>query len=162
MQVNFKLARIEINGKPVLVDRKKLDDAPKAFRSAVKKIKALEKADLSKGFALTTPEKLSPVILGSATDFANWVGTKLADGKFNLEESIATLPEPFSSGLKTVTNTELIIYSAALFYTGDTGKPETKDKMYGELVIGFQVPDEFMDKFPLRLREIVIQVNNLS
>jgi hypothetical protein len=70
------------------------------------------------------------------------------------------LPDPFKSGLAALTNTDLVVYSAALFYTGDTGKPETKNKMYGELVIGFQVPKDFMTDFPLRLREIVIQVNN--
>lgn len=160
MSVNFKFALVEINGKPVLVDRKALEDAAKSLRDAIEKITALKEADLSNSFALETPEGMSPVILGSANDFANWISKTMAGGQFDLSASIATLPDPFKTGLKALTNTDLVIYSAALFYTGDTKKPETKNKMYGELVIGFQVPNDFMVDFPLRLREIVIMVHN--
>jgi hypothetical protein len=160
MSVNFKFALVEINGKPVLVDRKALDDAAKSLRDAIEKITVLKDAVLTNGFALQTPEGMSPVTLGSANDFSVWVSNRLAGGSFNLKASIETLPDPFKSGLAALTNTDLVVYSAALFYTGDTGKPETKNKMYGELVIGFQVPKDFMTDFPLRLREIVIQVNN--
>lgn len=160
MSVNFKFALVEINGKPVLVDRLALKDAAKSLQDAIAKIAALKEANLTNGFALQTPEGMSPVILGSATDFANWISQTMAGGQFDLKTSIAGLPDPFKSGLAALTNTDLVIYSAALFYTGDTKKPETKNKMYGELVIGFQVPKDFMTDFPLRLREIVIQVHN--
>lgn len=160
MPVNFRYAMIEINGKPVLVDRKAIADASRTIRDAVAKISDLKDAVLTNGFALQTPEGMSPVTLGSATDFANWVSKHLAGGSFSLTDSIAALPDPFKSGLSALASTDLIIYSAALFYTGDTGKPATKNKMYGELVIGFFVPATFMQDFPVRLREIVIQVNN--
>jgi len=161
MSVNFKFALVEINGKPVLVDRKAIEDATKSLRDAIAKISDLKDAVLTNGFALETPEGMSPVILGSANDFAKWVSNNLAGGSFDLSASIATLPDPFKTGLKLLTETELVIYSAALFYTGDTGVPKTKNKLYGELVIGFQIPEGAMKAdFPLKLREIVIQVNN--
>jgi hypothetical protein len=164
MPVNFKYAMVAINGKPVLVDQKKFDDASKALREALLKIDGLTAAVLQNGFALQTPEGMKPVILGSANDFAKWVSDKMAGGQFKLAESIGTLPEPFKTGLATLTNTDLVIYSAALFYTGDTGPSEKaavqKNKLYGELVIGFQVPESFMNDFPIALREIVIAVNN--
>ena len=162
MPVSFKYAMIEINGKPVLVDQKKFDDASKALKDAVSKVEGLTTDLLKKGFALQTPEGMKPVNLGSATDFSGWV-TKRMNSDFNLTTSIGGLPEPFKSGLQTLADTDLVVYSAALFYTGDTGSaapPETKNKLYGELVIGFQVPDSFMKDFPLALREIVIAVNN--
>ena len=161
MSVNFKYALVEINAKPVLVDRLALEDAAKSLRDAIAKIAALKDKDLTNGFALQTPEGMSPVTLGSANDFANWVSANLAGGSFDLSASIATLPDPFKTGLRLLTETELVIYSAALFYTGDTKDAATKNKMYGELVIGFQIPEGAMKAdFPLKLREIVIQVHN--
>jgi hypothetical protein len=159
MPVSFKYAMVAINGKPVLVDQKKIDEASKALRDAVSKIDGLTTELLKKGFALQTPEGMKPVILGSANDFSVWIAAKM-ESTFSLSTSIAGLPEPFKSGLELLTNTDLIIYSASLFYTGDTGATQTKNKLYGELVIGFQVPDTFMKDFPLALREIVIAVNN--
>jgi hypothetical protein len=159
MPVSFKYAMVAINGKPVLVDQKKIDEASKALRDAVSKIDGLTTELLKKGFALQTPEGMKPVNLGSANDFSVWIAAKM-ESTFSLSTSIAGLPEPFKSGLELLTNTDLIIYSASLFYTGDTGATATKNKLYGELVIGFQVPDTFMKDFPLALREVVIAVNN--
>jgi hypothetical protein len=158
MSVSFKYAMVEISGKPVLVDQKKFDDASKALRDAVTKINGLTTELLQNGFALQTPEGMKPVNLGSANDFSNWV-TKKMNSTFSLADSINGLPDPFKGGLKALTSTDLVIYSAALFYTGETGGEATKNKLYGEMVIGFQVPDGFMD-FPVALREIVIAVNN--
>ena len=163
MSVYFQFALVEINGKPVLVDRKALDDAAKSLRDAIARLKEKEPwkdVNLANGFALQTPEGMTPVTLGSATDFANWVSKNMAGGEFDLTKTIATLPEPFKTGLSGLARTDLVIYSAALFYTGDTKVEATKNKMYGELVIGFQVPNDLMTTFPLRLREIVIQINN--
>jgi len=162
MSVSFRYALIEISGKPVLVDQKKIDEAAKALKDAVTKIEGLTTELLKKGFALQTPEGMKPVNLGSANAFSVWVSARM-NSTFNLAESISTLPEPFKGGLKLLTNTDIVIYSAALFYTGDTGDGPAaalKNKLYGELVIGFQVPDSFMKDFPLALREIVIAVNN--
>lgn|GEM_PF-7032880 len=159
MPVSFKYAMVEINGKPVLVDQKKIDDASKALKDAVTKIQGLTTNVLKNGFALQTPEGMNPVNLGSANDFSLWVG-KTMNSDFKLKDSIAGLPEPFKGGLSALINTDLIIYSAALFYTGVTDDEKTSKKLYGELVIGFKVPDDFMKDFPLALREIVIAVNN--
>ena len=159
MSVSFKYALIEINGKPVLVDQKKIDDAAKSLKDALTKIQGLTNDVLQKGFALQTPEGMAPVTLGSASDFSNWVTAKM-NSTFKLTDSIATLPDPFKSGLTALVETDLVIYSASLFYTGDTGNDATKNKLYGELIIGFEIPDTFMQDFPLRLREIVIVVNN--
>ena len=157
--VAFKYAMVEINKKDVLVERKKFDEASKPLKKALKKITALAD-DLKIGFALETPEGMSPLHLGTAADFTNWVSEKMK-ADFKLEESIKGLPEPFSGGLKTLVNTELVIYSASLFYTGETKKPETEKRLYGELVIGFQIPEWIIVKdFPVVLREIVIAVNN--
>ncbi len=159
MAVSFKYALVEINKKPVLVDRKKYDDATKELKEALIEIEGLTEAILKKGFALETPEGMSPLHLGTANDFSDWVAAKM-NSTFSLKTSIATLPDPFKSGLEALVDTELVIYSAALFYTGATGDDKTKNKLYGELVIGFQVPETFMKDFPLALREIVIAVNN--
>jgi hypothetical protein len=154
---------VAINGKPILVDQKKINEASKALKDAVSKIDGLTTDLMQKGFALQTPEGMKPVNLGSANDFAGWVSDRMKS-TFSLSTSIESLPEPFKGGLSTLTNTDLIIYSASLFYTGDTGTTgkagELKNKLYGELVIGFQVPETFMKDFPLALREIVIAVNN--
>src|SRR5687767_8875924 len=124
MPVNFKYAMVEINGKPVLVDQKTFDVASKALKDGLARVTELTKELRAKGFALETPEGMSPVTLGSANDFANWVSANLDGGKFNLSDSIGALPEPFKSGLSALTNTKLVIYSAALFYY----TVETKDK----------------------------------
>jgi len=156
MAVSFKYALIEINKKPVLVDKKKFDEAPEDLQKALKKIDGLT---TDQGFALQTPEGMSPVHLGTANDFSDWVRTKM-NSTFSLKDSIGTLPDPFKSGLTALVDTELVIYSAVLFYTGMTTKTELQKKLYGELVIGFQVPKTFMQDFPMALREIVIGVNN--
>ena len=159
MAVEFKYALVEINKKPVLVDRKKFDDAATALKDALLKVEGLTADALKNGFAMETPEGMSPLQLGTAIDFSDWVAKKM-NSTFSLKTSIESLPEPFKGGLSTLANTELIIYSAVLFYTGETGKPETAKKLYGELVIGFRVPATFMQEFPLALREVVIAVNN--
>ena len=159
MSVEFKYALVEINKKPVLVDKKAIDEASAALKLAVAKVEGLTAELLKKGFALETPEGMSPVVLGTANDFSVWVNAKM-NSDFNLKDSIATLPDPFKSGLIALVDTELVIYSAALFYTGETGAPATAKKLYGELVIGFRVPETFMQDFPLALREIVIAINN--
>ncbi|MBC8031870.1 MAG: hypothetical protein H7Z16_17440 [Pyrinomonadaceae bacterium] len=162
MSVSFKYAMVEISGKPVLVDQKKIGEAAKALRDALTKIEGLTNEVLQKGFALQTPEGMKPVNLGSANDFSAWVAGTMKS-TFDLTESIGKLPEPFKTGLGTLAATDIVIYSAVLFYTGDTGTGPAaamKNKLYGELVIGFQVPDTFMKDFPVALREIVIAVNN--
>jgi hypothetical protein len=159
MAVEFKYALVEINKKPVLVDKKKIDDAPDALKTALAKIDGLTTEALQHGFALETPEGMSPLVLGTANDFSVWVTAKM-NSTFNLKASIGTLPDPFKSGLNAMIDTELVIYSAVLFYTGETGKPETAKKLYGELVIGFKIPETLMKDFPLALREIVIAINN--
>jgi hypothetical protein len=152
---------VEINGKPVLVDQKTISDAAASLRDSLINIQKLSAEVLKNGFALQTPEGMVPVNLGSANDFSDWVAAKM-NSTFKLADSIAGLPEPFKSGLAVLTETDLVIYSAALFYTGDTGDAATKNKLFGELVIGFQIPDTFMQDFPLALREIVIEVNNYA
>jgi len=159
MSVSFKYAMVEINGKPVLVDQKKINEAAKSLRDALVKIEGLTNDILQNGFALQTPEGMAPLNLGSASDFSNWVTSKM-NSTFSLSDSVNSLPDPFKTGLKAIIETDLVIYSASLFYTGDTGVPATKNKLYGELIIGFQIPDNLMTDFPLRLREIVIVVNN--
>ena len=163
MAVEFKYALVEINKKPVLVDKKLIDDASEALRTAVAKVDGLTAELMKKGFALETPEGMSPVVLGTANDFSVWVNAKM-NSTFDLKASIGTLPDPFKTGLAKLVDTELVIYSAVLFYTGDTGSTgkaaELKNKLYGELVIGFRVPEDFMKDFPLALREIVIAINN--
>jgi hypothetical protein len=159
MPVNFKYAMVEINGKPVLVDQKKIGDASSSLRKAVTKIEGMTDTILKAGFALQTPDGMKPVILGSADDFSVWVSTMMKSD-FSLSKSIEDLPEPFKSGLSAIVRTDLVIYSAALFYTGASTVTALDKKLFGELVIGFQVPDDVMKDFPLRLREIVIQVNN--
>ncbi|MFY9620658.1 MAG: hypothetical protein WAM70_02755 [Pyrinomonadaceae bacterium] len=157
--VEFRYALVEINKKEVLVERKKFDDAAKPLKKVLKKSGLLTEADLKIGFALETPEGMSPLRLGTANDFSNWVTEKMK-ADFKLEASIEKLPDPFNTGLKALVNTELVIYSAVLFWTGDTKNDQTKNRFYGELVIGFQVPEWFMEDFPVALREIVIAVNN--
>jgi hypothetical protein len=159
MAVSFKYALVEINKKPVLVDKKKFDEAAEALKDALTKIDGLTADVLKNGFALETPEGMSPLHLGTATDFSDWVTAKM-ESTFKLKDSIDSLPDPFKSGLSALANTELVIYSAVLFYTGDTKVAKTKNKLFGELLIGFQVPETFMKDFPLALREIVIAVNN--
>jgi len=140
-----------------LVDQKKIGDAQASLRKAVQKIDKMTDDILKAGFALQTPEGMKPVILGSADDFSVWVTAQMG-GEFSLKTSIEQLPEPFKGGLSAIVRTDLVIYSAALFYTGENAVDGKK--LFGELVIGFQVPDDVMKTFPLRLREIVIQVNN--
>jgi len=159
MSVSFKYAMVEINGKPVLVDQKKINDAAKSLRDALVKIDGLTTELLQKGFALQTPEGMAPLNLGSASDFSNWVTAKM-NSTFSLKDSVNSLPDPFKTNLQAIIETDLVIYSASLFYTGDTGVETSKNKLYGELIIGFQIPDNLMADFPLRLREIVIVVNN--
>lgn len=159
MPVNFKYAMVEINKKPVLVDQKKIGDAQASLRKAVTKIDKMTDAILKAGFVLQTPDGMKPLILGSADDFSVWISAQMG-GTFSLSDSIKDLPPPFKDGLSAIVRTDLVIYSAALFYTGANDVTELNKKLFGELVIGFQVPDDVMKDFPLRLREIVIQVNN--
>ena len=70
MSVSFKYAMVEINGKPVLVDQKKINDAAKSLRDALVKMEGLTNDILQKGFALQTPEGMTPLNLGSASDLA--------------------------------------------------------------------------------------------
>ena len=157
MPVSFKYAMIEINKKPVLVDQQTIAEATKSLRDGLAKIEALTDDVLKKGFVFQTPEGMSPVNLGSPEELSDWVSGQM-NSSFKLKDSIDGLPEPFKTGLKGLAETDLVIYSAALFYTG--GAAVGGSKLYGELVIGFQVPDTFMADFPLRLREIVLAVNN--
>jgi hypothetical protein len=159
MAVNFKYLMIEINGKPVLVDKKALNEASQSLREEVKKIKALTDGVLKNGFAVETPEGMTPVRLGSAEDFSVWVSAKMG-GSFDLSSSIGTLPSPFKEALGALVTADLVIYSASLFYTGDTGDVATQKKLYGELVLGVQFPPITPDSFPLALREVVIEVDN--
>lgn len=159
MSVSFKYAMVEISGKQVLVDQKKISEAAKSVRDALATIQGLTADALKNGFALQTPEGMSPVNLGSAEDFSDWIAAKMGS-TFSLADSVNSLPDPFKTGLQAIVETDLIIYSASLVYTGDTGTPATKNKLYGELIIGFQIPDHLMADFPLKLREIVIVVNN--
>ena len=124
MPVNFKYAMVAINGKPVLVDQKKFDDASKALREALLKIEGLTAAALQNGYALQTPEGMKPLILGTANDFSKWVSAKMTGGEFDLQKSIGTLPEPFKTGLAALTTTviaalELVmpLWLAALIVT---------------------------------------------
>lgn len=157
MATSFKYALVEINNNPVLVDQRTIDEATTALRNGLKELK---EDTLKKGFALQTPEGMNPVVLGSVSNFSDWA-TKKMDLVFSLKDEIKKLPDPFKSGLSGLANTDLVLYSAALFYTGvsQTEKPKTTN-LYGELVIGFRIPDTFMQDFPLALREIVLAVNN--
>jgi hypothetical protein len=158
--VAFKYAKIEINGKSVLVTQTAFSDATDEFQKQINAIKdtaGITPDMLTKGFALQTPPAMNPLTLGSVEDFSNWVNTEMkSDSDFSLATSIAQLPSPFSTGLGTLLSTDVVIYSAALFYN-----PAPAKKLYGELVIGFKIPkDKFTGDFPLTLKEIVIAVNN--
>ncbi|WP_447962651.1 hypothetical protein [Nitrospira sp. Ecomares 2.1] len=154
MALKFKYALVEINSKPVLVDKKAFAEASQALRDALAKVSAITKEVKEKGFALQTPEGMIPVNLGSASDFSKWVTNKLEIKNFDLGKEVAELPSPARDVANILINTDLVLYSAALFYTGEPLK-----KLYGELVIGFKLPEDAMD-FPLALKEIVIAVDN--
>ncbi len=167
MPVRFEYALVEINGKPVLVDQTTFDQASEAFRDALAKIEEITHEIREAGFALQTPEGMRPVVLGSLTDFTGWVSRQLGIENFSLENEAGNLPDPFGSGLQGLVRTDLVLYSASLFYTAqalESSKKKTKTndvkRFYGELVIGFRIPPDFMQSFPLRLREVVLAVNN--
>lgn len=160
MPVEFRYAQIEINDKPVLVDKAAIDDASKALKDGLAKVENLTEAILESGFALETPDGMQPVVLGNASGFSKWLTTKMG-ASFDLDEEIKKLPAPLSTGLSVVANTDLVLYSAALFYI-PAAKRKDKPKikaMYGEIVFGFRVNLK-SDDFPLGLNEIVIAVNN--
>ncbi|HKY43345.1 MAG TPA: hypothetical protein VJM50_09635 [Pyrinomonadaceae bacterium] len=160
MPVNFKFAVFEISGKPVLVDRKKIDETSKELKDGLAKVTTLTEAMLTAGFGLETPEGMNPVVLGNVDKFTGWVAEKLDvkndDGTaFKLEKAIEKLPKPFSTVVAKLTSIDIKLYSAALFYAPDA----PTRKLYGELVIGFEV--KLSDPgFPLALDEIVISINN--
>lgn len=158
MPVNFKFAVFEISGKPVLVDRKKIDETSKELKDGLAKVTTLTEAMLTAGFGLETPEGMNPVVLGNVDNFCNWVAAKLEvknDGAaFKLDTEIRKLPPPFSTVIAKLASIDIKLYSAALFYV-----PGPPQKLYGELVIGFEV--KLSDPgFPLALDEIVISINN--
>ena len=160
MPVNFKFAVFEISEKPVLVDRKKIDETSKELKDGLAKVTALTEAMLTAGFGLETPEGMNPVVLGNVNNFTNWVTDKLDvkndDGTaFKLDKAIEKFPPPFKTVVAKLTSIDIKLYSAALFYV--PGAP--KQKLYGELVIGFEVQLK-EEGFPLALNEIVISINN--
>lgn len=160
MPVEFKFAVFEISGKPVLVDQKKIDETSKGLKDGLAKITTLTEAMLTAGFGLETPEGMNPVVLGNVDNFCNWVAAKLEvknDGqKFDLTKEINKLPPPFSTVIAKLASIDIKLYSAALFYV-----PGPPKKLYGELVIGFEV--KLSDpEFPLALDEIVISINNFA
>ena len=161
MPVNFKFAVFEISGKPVLVDRKKIDETSKELKDGLAKVTALTDEILKTGFGLETPEGMNPVVLGNVDNFCNWVAAKLEvknDGQaFKLDTEIKKLPPPFSTVVAKLASIDIKLYSAALFYVPD----KAPKKLYGELVIGFEV--KLSDPgFPLALDEIVISINNFT
>jgi hypothetical protein len=162
MPVEFRYAQVEINNKPVLVDKAAIAEASQALRDGLAKIIALTDEIKESGFALETPDGMQPVVLGSAFDFSKWLSAKLG-ATFDLKTEVDKLPEPLSKGLSVVAGTDLVLYSAALFYIPEA-KRKDNDKikaMYGEIVFGFRVNMSNPD-FPLGLNEIVIAVNNFS
>ena len=162
MPVNFKFAVFEISGKPVLVDRKKIDETSKELRDGLAKVTTLTDEILKTGFGLETPEGMNAVVLGNVDNFTDWVAAKLdaknEDGTaFKLDKAIAKLPPPFSNVIAKLTSIDIKLYSAALFYIPENAPK----KLYGELVIGFEV--KLSDPgFPLALDEIVISINNFT
>ena len=159
MPVTFKYAMFEISGKPVLVDQKKIDEASKALRDGLAQIKDLKEGILKTGFALQTPEGMNPVVLGNVDKFCNWVASSLdvksGDDPFSLDKEIGKLPPPFSTVIAKLASIDIKLYSAALFYI----PKDAPKKLYGELVIGFEV--NLSDpSFPLALQEIVISISN--
>jgi hypothetical protein len=161
MPVNFKFAVFEISGKPVLVDRKKIDETSKELKDGLAKVTALTDELLKTGFGLETPEGMNPVVLGNVDNFCNWVALKLDvknDGNaFKLDTEIKKLPPPFSTVVAKLASIDIKLYSAALFYVPE----KAPKKLYGELVIGFEV--KLSDPgFPLALDEIVISINNFT
>ena len=161
MPVNFKFAVFEISGKPVLVDRKKIDETSKELKNGLAKITELTDEILKTGFGLETPEGMNPVVLGNVDNFCDWVAKKLDvknEGQaFKLDTEIRKLPPPFSTVIAKLASIDIKLYSAALFYVPD----KAPKKLYGELVIGFEL--RLNDPgFPLALDEIVISINNFS
>lgn len=161
MGVNFEYALVEINGKEVLVNKEDLAKAAESLRKRVDEIiekVAQVKDDVKQnGFALETPPGMSPLVLGSASDFSDWASRQMGLD-FKLEKEIDGLPDPFKTGLSGLSRTELVLYSASLIYTGV--KVKKNPGLYGELLIGFQIPDDMMQDFPLALRQVVIKVDN--
>lgn len=160
MPVEFRYAQIEINNKPVLVDKAAIADASQLLRDGLAKVAALTDEIKESGFALETPDGMQPVVLGSAFDFSKWLSAKLG-ATFDLKTEVGKLPDPLKTGLSVVAGTDLVLYSAALFYIpkeqrGDGNKIKA---MYGEIVFGFRV-NLSSTEFPLGLNEIVIAVNN--
>lgn len=161
MPVNFKFAVFEISDKPVLVEQQKIDDTSKALKEGLAKVPALTDALLKTGFGLETPEGMDPVVLGNVNNFCDWVAKKLEvknDGAaFSLDKEIKKLPPPFNDVVAKLTSIDIKLYSAALFYI----PKDAPKKLYGELVIGFEV--KLSDPgFPLALDEIVISINNFT
>ena len=161
MAVSFKFAVFEISDKPVLVEQQKIDDTSKALRDGLAKVKELTDALLKTGFGLETPEGMDPVVLGNVNNFCDWVAKKLEvknDGQnFNLNTEIQKLPPPFSTVVAKLSSIDIKLYSASLFYI----PKDAPKKLYGELVIGFEV--KLSDPgFPLALDEIVISINNFT
>lgn len=163
MPVEFRYAQIEIDGKPVLVDKQTIADASQALRDSLEKVVKLSDEITAKGFALQTPDGMEPVILGDANSFAAWLSKTIAGATFDLKAEIDKLPEPLKGGLTVVAGTKLVLYSAVLFsLPADARKGNDKIKaMYGEIVFGFRVNLKSAD-FPVGLNEIVIAVNNFS
>ena len=159
MPVTFKFALFEISGKPVLVDQKKIDETSKALKDGLAQVTALTDTMLKSGFSLETPEGMNPVVLGNVDKFCDWVAANLdvkTDGQpFSLDKEIKKLPPPFSTVIAKLASIDIKLYSAALFYI----PKDAPKKLYGELVIGFEV--NLSDPgFPLALQEIVISINN--
>lgn len=162
MPVEFRYAQIEINGKPVLVDKAAIADARQVLKDGLAKVTALSDEVKAKGFAMQTPDGMQPIVLGNAVQFSNWLASKMS-ASFDMQAEINKLPEPLKTGLSVVANTDLVLYSAALFYVPvprDAPAPKPKS-IYGEIVFGFRVNLSSPD-FPLALNEIVIAVNNFD
>jgi len=162
MPVEFRYAQIEINGKPVLVDKAAIAEARQVLKDGLAKVTALTDEVKAKGFAMQTPDGMQPIVLGNAIQFSNWL-TNMMGASFDLRAEIGKLPDPLKTGLSVVANTDLVLYSAALFYVpvpSDAPAPKPKS-IYGEIVFGFRVNMSSSD-FPLALNEIVIAVNNFS
>lgn len=160
MPVEFRYAQIEINQKPVLVDKQTIADASLVIKDGLARVTELTEAIMQSGFALQTPEGMQPIVLGNALGFSKWLSETLG-ASFDLGAEIRKLPPPLSTGLNVLAGTDLVLYSAALFYIPKE-KRDTDGKikaMYGEIVFGFRVNLTSPD-FPLGLNEIVIAVNN--